>query len=477
VTSRSSSLDPDDWPAFRAAAHDLLDACIDHLSHAHEHPWRPVPEEVRRGYSVSDSRLSTEALVERLKSDILPYGTGNTHPGFFGWVHGTGLATGILSEIVAATMNSNCGGRDHGMTYLERAVVEWARSIFGFPAGASGLLLTGTSQATVLALAAARVRALGEQVRAKGQADHQLTAYAGRSAHSAIRKAMELLGMGGENLRLVDEQEHGVDIGHLRARISEDRAAGAQPFAVIGTAGSVDLGRFDDLPALADLARNEGLWFHVDGAFGAWTGLAPEPWHQLADGIEQADSLACDFHKWMYVQYDCGLLLMRSEKEHRATFALRPAYLAGQEDGLAGGDPWYCDYGTDLSRGNRALKAWAAIQVHGAEKLGEAVGRNCALAARMGSLIAARDDLKLMAPVVSNLCVFTADHRLPGDRQSRLNIAIAQTLQREGVAVFSTTDINGITALRAAITNHRTGEDDIDTAVQAVLDARGRFAR
>lgn len=133
------------------------------------------------------------------------------------------------------------------------------------------------------------------------------------------------------------------DLQALRDAIARDRAAGALPFALIGTAGSVDTGSFDDLNALADLAADEGLWFHVDGAFGAWTRLADVPWRSLSDGIGRAESLACDFHKWMFVPYDCGLALIRDEAEHRATFAARPAYLAAQEAGLGGGEPWFCD--------------------------------------------------------------------------------------------------------------------------------------
>lgn len=452
-------LDPKDWDAFRKTAHRLLDQCIDQLANARTHPWQPLPEEVRAAYALSGAGSDEAAVAARIARDILPYGTGNTHPGFFGWVHGTGLATGLLSEMAAATINANSGGRDHGAIYLERAVIDWAKQVLDFPAAASGLLLAGTSQATVVALSAARVVALGPSARVQGNGAHRLKAYAGAGVHNAARKAMEVLGLGSENLVLIPDMGAGIDISALRAAIAQDRAAGATPFAIIGTAGSVDLGRFDDLNALADLAADTGVWLHVDGAFGAWTRLADAPWRGLSDGIGRADSLACDFHKWMYVPYDCGMVLIRDEAAHRAAFAARPAYLAGQSGGLGGGEPWFCDYGIDLSRGNRALKVWAAIETYGAVRLGAAITDNCRMAAFMGDLVTA--PMRLMAPVVSNLCVFTANATLLPEAQSALNTRLAQALQMEGVAVFSTTSLNGITCLRAAITNHRSREGDI----------------
>jgi len=239
----------------------------------------------------------------------------------------------------------------------------------------------------------------------------------------------------------------------------------------------VDFGQYDDLQRIAAVTREEGLWFHVDGAFGAWTRLADEPWRSLTDGIELADSIACDFHKWMYVPYDCGLVLVRNADEHRAAFATRPSYLAPADAGLAGGDPWFCDYGIDLSRGNRGLKVWAAIRAHGKARFGRAITANCRAAAHMGELVRAQPGMRLMAPVVSNLCVFTADDRLDAEAQGRLNGDIAKRLQLSGDAVFSTTLCQGITCLRAAITNHRTGLQDVELSIDAVAREADMLSR
>ncbi len=474
-----SLLDPADWDEFRRQAHALLDACIDHLADARKHPWQPVDEDARKALHLGPAEhgLGTAVVADDLARRLLPLATGNIHPRFFGWVHGTGLATGLLAEIAAATMNSNCGGRDHGAVYVEREVIDWCRRCFGFPEGTSGVLVTGTSQATVIALAAARQRALGDASRRDGiVGGPALAAYAVAGAHNAVSKALELLGVGSAGLRLVQPGPDGaLDVDELAALVARDRAAGLLPMCVVGTAGSVDLGAFDDISAIADFCDDQRLWLHVDGAFGAWARLADTPWCNLVRGIERADSLAFDFHKWMYVQYDCGAVLMRDPVAHRAAFAARPAYLAPQTQGLGGGEPWYCDYGTDLSRGFRALKVWAALRAHGSAAFGAAITRNCQQAHRMADRVTATPGLRLAAPVRLNICCFSvAPEDMPEGRQDEMNTAVAQDLQLAGEAVFSTTRIHGRTVLRAAIVNHRTCDADVDCAVDAALAAARR---
>jgi len=472
-----SPLDPDDWASFRSEAHRLLDACVDHLSEARNHPWRALSEADRSAFKLGDATqgIGTAALVGELTHNVLPFSTGSTHPRFFGWVQGTGLANGLLAEMIAATMNSNCGGRDHGAAYVEREVIDWARRCFGFPPESSGLLVTGTSQATVIALAAARLKALGAGSRYGGiQGAIPLAAYAAKGVHNATSKALELLGIGSAALRTIATDANGsIDLALLSQAVAADRAAGILPFCVVGTAGSVDQGLYDNIDGLADFCAKEQIWLHVDGAFGAWACLAQAPWCELARGIERADSLAFDFHKWMYVQYDCGAVLIRDEKIHRETFAARPAYLAVQEKGLGGGDPWYCDYGIDLSRGFRALKVWSALRAHGSEALGAAITRNCQLAARMEQCVQSTAGLRLFAPVQLNVCCFSAaPEEWDGAEQDALNTKIVQQLQLTGDAVFSTTKLNDRIVIRAAIVNHRTCEADIDYAINAVVRVR-----
>lgn len=474
---QSKSLDPSDFEGFRQLAHQVLDGCLDHLQSARERPWRPLDaaDKAALAPAFPAEGIGEAQLTQDLLSSVLPFGTGSTHPRFFGWVHGTGVGAGLLAEMVAATMNSNCGGRDHGAIYVERAVIDWARQIFGFPAGAGGLLTTGTSQATVIALAAARVRTLGRSVRVDGiRGAPELVAYCAAGAHQANHKAFELMGHGSSALRPIPTAgpAGGMDLEQLRARIAEDRRAGRKPFCIIATAGSVDTGAFDDLSALADLCEREGLWFHVDGAFGCWARIAANPWRDLAEGIERADSIAFDYHKWMYVQYDCGAVLVRDAASLSEAFMTRPAYLAAQDEGLAGGDPWFCDYGIDLSRGFRALKVWAALRTYGLHRLGEKITDNCRQAARMASLVEASEELELAAPVVLNICCFRAAPKdMTSEEQDALNSRLAARLQLDGSCVLSTTRLDGRVVLRAAIVNHRTSDEDIDQTIAAVRRA------
>ena len=463
------TLDPRNWDDFRAEARRMLEASIDQLQQAAERPWQEVPEDVKAGYAVRAEGDDAGAIVDRITNEVLPYHGGNIHPRFWGWVQGTGLVSDLIAGMEGAVINANTGGRDHGANYMERAVIDWTRQKMGMPEGCSGVLVAGTSQATVIAFQAARVRVMPD-VRKTGQGSARLTAYAGEGIHNATRKALELLGIGFENLRLVPLLDGQMDLGALRQQIALDRAKGAMPFLLVGMAGSVDLGTYDDLNGLADVAQAEDLWLHVDGAFGAWTRIADEPWRSLSDGIGRADSIALDFHKWMYVGYDCGLVLIADEAAHRAAFAARPSYLEAAERGLAGGDPWFCDYGIDLSRGNRALKVWTALEMYGEEALGAAITDNCRLAALMAEEVEAQPNMRLSAPVISNVCVFTARDDLSGEARSLLNSEIAQRLQESGAAVFSTTRVNGVVVLRAAITNHRSRDYDIRAAIEAVAN-------
>jgi glutamate/tyrosine decarboxylase-like PLP-dependent enzyme len=258
-----------------------------------------------------------------------------------------------------------------------------------------------------------------------------------------------------------------MDISQLKSAIAQDRAAGRQPFLIIGTAGTVDTGAIDDLAALADLAAEEKIWFHVDGAFGALAALSPKLKPRLA-GIERADSIAFDFHKWAQVTYDAGCVLIRDPEIQLATFAQKTRYLAAAPRGLAGGEPWPCDLGPDLSRGFRALKIWTTLTAYGAEAFGNIVDDTCELAKHLGVRIASESRLELAAPVCLNIVCF----RLRGMEDAQLASLVAD-LQESGRFAPSTTLLEGRMAIRAAIVNHRTTRADIDGFFDAVLEYSG----
>ncbi|MEY4909840.1 MAG: hypothetical protein RL260_3558, partial [Pseudomonadota bacterium] len=345
----SFSLDPRgpaDWAAVRAQGHRMLDGLFDHLEQIRERPvWQPIPAEVRAAF---DGPLPSApvALAEahgRFMSQVLPYAVGNTHPRFMGWVHGGGTVEGMLAEMLAAGLNANLGGRDQMPLEVERQVVRWMRDLFGFPATAGGLLVTGSSMANLIGVLVARTRVLGRASRDTGVAaasqDQPLVAYTAASAHGCVAQAFAISGLGTQALRRVPVgADHRIDLAALQARITADRAVGLRPFLVVGTAGTVDTGAVDDLAAIADVAARERLWFHVDGAFGALGMLSPHVAPRLC-GIERADSIALDFHKWGQVPYDAGFILVRDQADQLAAFASPAAYLSRHPRGLAAGSP------------------------------------------------------------------------------------------------------------------------------------------
>jgi aromatic-L-amino-acid decarboxylase len=473
VSDGDASLDPADWPALRALAHHMLDDQFDQMQAIRDQPvWRPMPAAVRAAWhrplphgptDVADVYADYRRLIE-------PYGTGNRHPRFMGWVHGGGTALGMMAEMLAAGLNANLGGRDHAPIACEQQVIRWAAAMLGFPAGASGLLLTGTSMANFVAVLVARCAARGPDVRRTG-AGTGLAAYAAASVHGCVARALDMAGIGSDALRIIPcGDDGGMDLAVLDRAIAADDAAGLRPFMVVGTAGSVDTGAIDDLAGLAALCAARGLWFHVDAAFGAIAMLSPTL-RPLLRGIERADSVAFDFHKWAQVPYDAGCIVVRDPARHRAAFERPAHYLLRDQRGLAAGDAWPCDFGPDLSRGFRALKVWMSIAAYGADCLGQVADASCALAQRLADRVDAAPLLQRMAPVPLNIVCFRFRH---GDDATQA--AIAADLQEAGIAAPSTTVIDGRVVLRAAIVNHRTRAGDIDALVDAVIEAGRRRA-
>jgi len=469
-TGQSQTLDPQNWDEIRAHGHRMLDDMIDYVANIRKQPvWRPIPDDVRARFRAGLPHQASDLgeVYREFREFIAPYATGNVHPAFMGWVHGGGTAVGMLAEMLAAGLNANLGGRDHIPIEVERQIVEWTRVMFGFPHGASGVFVTGTSMANLMAMLVARTAVLGQAVRQQGVAGEGalLTAYASDAAHGCVRKAMDLTGLGADALRSVRvDSSHRVDVAAMRAQIARDREIGLKPFLVVGSAGTVDIGAIDDLEALGKLCRDENLWFHVDGAYGALGILAPLLAPRLA-GIENADSIALDFHKWGQVPYDAGFLLVRDGERHRDAFAAPAAYLRRETRGLAAGSPWPCDLGPDLSRGFRALKTWFTLKTFGTEKLGAMIEQTCAVARHLEARIAAEPRLELLAPVQLNVVCF----RYRASDADSVNAEIVADLQESGIAAPSTTILDGRLAIRAAIVNHRTDARDIDALIAAVL--------
>jgi aromatic-L-amino-acid decarboxylase len=471
------TLDPENWDEMRALAHQMMDDAIDYLQNVSERPvWQGVPNDVQQRLKAAAPQLPTKpaAVYQEFKRDILPYPLGNIHPRFWSWYMGSGTFMGALGDFFCALMNPNVGGGNHVAPLVEQQVIGWIRDMLGFPADSSGLLTSGASIANLVGITVARNTNCGYDVRHEGvrAASGPLLAYASSEIHSCNQKAVETLGLGSDGLRTVAvNADYTINIEKLQQQISEDRAAGAIPFCVIGTAGTINTGAIDDLQALADLCQNEKLWFHVDGAIGAVAILADNVRDQLK-GIERADSIALDLHKWMHIPFEAGCALVRHEAAHRDAFSLTPEYLAREANarGIASGMFWFSDYGLQLSRSFRALKIWMSIKEHGLDKFGRMMARNVEQAHYLGKLIAAEPELELCAPIgLDIICYRFNPGNLSKERLERLNRDILGELHEQGIAAPSYTTLKGIYCLRVAIANHRSRFEDFELLVRETL--------
>jgi aromatic-L-amino-acid decarboxylase len=471
-----TSLDPEDWDRTRALGRAMVDDMMTWLQTVRERPvWQSVPAETlaRLTEPVPRAGMPLEDVYESFKRDILAYPTGNIHPRFWGWVMGNGTTTGMLADMLAAGMNPHLAGYDQSAAVIERQVVEWLATLMGFPAQASGVLVSGGTAANLNGLIAARVAKAGFDVRGEGvQGGPPLTVYGSTETHSWILKACETMGMGRRAFRATPvDADYRIDIVACRAMIEADLAEGLRPFAIVGNAGTVSTGAVDDLKALRVLADDFGLWLHVDGAFGSLAALSDSS--ALVDGQEAADSLAFDLHKWGYLPYEVGCVLTRDPAAqvaaYRSAGADGPAYLRSAGQGIAVDTTYFADRGMQLSRGFRALKVWMSLKELGADRLGAAIQRNIDQARWLGDLVDVHPDLERLAPVSMNIVCFRyAPPGLDAAELDRLNQAILIALQVRGVAVPSQTVLNGRFALRVCVANHRSRDEDFDLLVASV---------
>ena len=473
-----SSLDPKDWDAFRRLAHQALDDALDSLANVRERPvWQSVPPAVRTEFKTALPRRGqgAEAAYHDYQKLVAPYPTGNIHPRFWGWVMGSGTPMGVVADMLAAALNPNCSDFDHGAAFVEAQVIAWLKELLGFPAQGSGLLVSGGSVANLVGINVARSALAPFPGREEGLTAHRrLMLYSSSETHNSVQKAAELMGLGAQSLAKIPvDGDYRIDVAALRARIAADRSLGHVPFCLVANAGTVNTGAVDDLEALADLCRDEKLWLHVDGAFGALAVLDPQA-RALLNGMERADSLAFDLHKWMYLPIDVGCVLVKDKARHQQAFAAHASYLKKLPGGIACGDLPEANFGPQLSRGFRALKVWLNLKAYGADEFARLVSQNLAQAQYLRARIQREPELELMAPVPLNVVNFRyRGHGLTDATLDDLNSRILVALQERGIAVPSSTELHGRFAIRAAITNHRSRREDFDALADGVL-ALGR---
>jgi glutamate/tyrosine decarboxylase-like PLP-dependent enzyme len=481
-------MDPDE---FRRLGHQAVDLLADYLGGLGERPvftpMTPAERQTLLSETLPEAGLDAAGLLERCREQVLTHPMGNGHPRFFGWVNSPPAPLGVLGDFIAAGVNPSCAGGDHAAIYLERCVVRWLMELVGFPTeGSFGLLVSGGSMASLTALAAARHRAAaarGWDVRAgglQGDGRPRLVLYTSAEGHSCVRKSAELLGLGGDAVRVVPtDAAFRMDLGALASAVAGDRAAGFAPFCVSATAGTVGTGAFDPLDALADFCAAQDLWLHVDGAYGALAAAAPEV-AERCRGLARVDSLALDPHKWLSVPVECGAVLVRDGQLLRDTFSFVPSYLRTEEGKGFGGLPWFSEYGFQQTRGFRALKLWLVLQHLGRVGVQRHLARHLALARALAALVDAAPDLERLAPVeLSIVCFRFVPPGGDGDPAAvdALNKRVMEMVQAEGRAFLTNTTLHGRFVLRACVLHYGTTESDLEHLVSVVRETGARLAR
>ena len=478
----TSTARADELEAFRSAAHALVESITDHLAALPSRPvWQPLPDGLRS--RVLDLPLPADSatlddLVATMSRDVLPHAMGNGHPAFFGWVNPPPSLAGIVASLTAAAMNPSVVSGDHADVHLERAVVRWLAELVGFPhQPGAGLLASGGSAATIVCLAGARGRALtatGHDVRRDGLVGApQLIAYVPAEAHSCVRRALELLGVGSGAMREVPLEGGKLDAARLRASIAADREGGAVPALLVGSAGTVNAGLIDPLEALADVAAREGLWFHVDGAYGAFGVLDPAIAARYR-GMERADSLVLDPHKWLGVPVDAGCALVQRADDLRDAFSLIPPYL---RQGAGAPVGTFAEYGLEQTRPFRALKTWATIAARGRSGIAAQVIRANELARKLATQIESEPELELAAAPQTSIVAFRARPMgCPPARLDDVNRALPEAVQARGRAFVTGTVFEGRETLRACILHPDTGPEHLAVLVTEVTETARTLA-
>jgi glutamate/tyrosine decarboxylase-like PLP-dependent enzyme len=424
----------------------------------------------------ADAGMPVERVLAEYAATIAPYPFGNAHPRYAAWVNSPPHPLGVAAAALAAAMNPSVAGGNHAAVHLERRVVRWFAQLLDRPGGYVGQLVSGGSAATLTALTAARHRALarvGHDDRRDGITglSGRLVVYASDEAHSCVTKAVQALGIGSANIhRLPTDAEHRIDPGVLDQILAADLDAGVLPVAVVASAGTVNTGAVDPLPAIADVCARHRVWLHVDGAYGAPPVLLLDDWAGTRAGLARADSLALDAHKWLYVPVDAGLILFRDEANLRDTFSLVPPYLrtAGETD-----EPvWFSEYGLEQTRPFRALKVWMQLSHLGRDGYRRLIARDIAVAAALRVMIHDSEDFEVLAHGLSVVCFRHHPHHVSEQDLDRHNQALLAQLQTRRVAFLAATTVYGRFALRACIVNPLTTTSDIG----AILDEARRCA-
>ncbi|MCE7735203.1 MAG: amino acid decarboxylase [Candidatus Heimdallarchaeota archaeon] len=466
------NLDPVDWEKFEALGHKMITDMTHYLKNIKEQKiWQPIPDEMKDEFKQILPKYGTdlEKVYEEFNRIIKPYNMGNVHPRFWAWVNGTGTPGGVLAEMLTAMLNPNSLGGNHAANYIEDQVVQWAIDFMGYDRQASGLMVSGGSMGNFIGLTVARNVKAGYDIITQGVAtsEKEMIFYGSNEMHSSLDKSMQLLGLGYNSLRKISVNEkYEIDTQELKKSIEKDIEDGKKPICIIANVGTVNTGAVDDLIELSRIAKKYDLWLHADGAFGAMCKLSEKSKH-LVEGIELADSLTFDFHKWMYVQYEASMILVKNKNYHYKSFSITPDYLVHQVRGLSAGSHWHSDYGLQLSRGFKALKIWMTIKEHGITKFGEMVEQNIQQAKYLTRLIEENENFELLSDGYMNIVNFRyVDADI--ENLDKFNAELIFELHERGIAIPSNTMLKGKFSIRIAISNQRSRREDFDILITSI---------
>jgi aromatic-L-amino-acid/L-tryptophan decarboxylase len=476
ILEKELNLDPDNWDKTRKLAHEMVDDVLDFLKSIRETPsWQVIPKESKETYTTGlpQDGEAIEDIYSQFKTHIMPYHKGNVHPRFWAWVQGTGTPMGVFADMLSSAMNSNVAIGEHSAMYIDHQVIGWCKELMNYPDNASGMLVSGGSIANITGLIVARNHMAKVDMRKVGikSQEKQMTIYCSTETHSCVIKGGEAIGIGNDNIKKIKiNQDYTINLQLLEEAIIADIEKGCHPFCIIANAGTVNTGAVDDLTSIRQLCDKYNMWMHVDGAFGALAKVVPE-FAELLKPIEEADSVAFDLHKWMYMPYEVGCILIHERKIHRESFNLSPSYLLTHDRGLAAGPDPNNNYGMELSRGFKALKVWMSIKEHGIDKYKALIRQNIAQAFYLGHLVTEHPKLELLSPVTMNVVCFRYfKDGLDQEQLNHLNKEILMTIHERGIASPSSTILNGSYCIRCAIVNHRSTKADFDALVEAVVE-------
>lgn len=457
----------------RELGHRVIDLLVDHWATIREQPAgcrldRATLEALLREPPPEKGR-DPEAVLTRVRTEVLAHMGRVDHPRFFAFVPGPSNWIGVLGDLLAAGTNVFAGTwfESPGPAMLELVTVDWLKEWCGLPESAGGAFVSGGSMANLTALAVARRRILEDRLEGA-------IAYCSDQTHSAVDRAMSVLGFrSGQIQRIPADAAFRLPPASLRERLARDRAAGLRPFCVVANAGTTNTGAIDPLPELADLCAAEGLWLHADAAYGGGAVLCERGRRELA-GLERVDSLALDPHKWLFQPFEIGCVLVREAAWLPETFHVLPDYLRDVE--AHGGEVNFADYGVQLTRGFRALKLWMSIQIFGTTELRRAVERGIANAEHAEARLREAGAWEIVSPARLGIVTFRyAAPDAPADECRRVTLGLVEASREDGHTLVSSTMLRGMPVLRICAINPRTTEEDLVSSVRRLTELAGRI--